>query len=71
MSNNQTRQSTQPIYYYDDGRFIHACESSEVLPGVRMVWTKCYVDVRDDQSFTVEGEAPAITCPECPAATGT
>jgi hypothetical protein len=31
-----------------------------------MVWTK----VPDDQSFTVEGEVPAITCPECLAATG-
>jgi hypothetical protein len=64
MNDKQTAQSTQPIYY-DDGEFIHACESSEVLPGGRMVWTKCYVDVPDDQGFTVESEAPAITCPEC------
>jgi hypothetical protein len=26
------------------------------------------IDVPDDQRFTVEGEAPAITCPECLAA---
>jgi hypothetical protein len=69
MSDKQTAQSTQPIYYHD-GHVIHACESSEVLPGVRMVWTKCYMDVPDDQTFMLEGEAPAITCPECLAATG-
>jgi len=23
------------------------------------------MDVRDNQGFKVEGEAPAITCPEC------
>jgi hypothetical protein len=39
--------------------------------GVRLVWTKCDMDVPDDQSFMVEGgEAPAITCPECLAAIG-
>jgi hypothetical protein len=70
MSDKQTGRITRPIYY-DDGKVIHACESSEVLPGVRMVWTKCYMDVPDDQSFMVEGgEAPAITCPECLAAIG-
>jgi hypothetical protein len=69
MTDKQTRQITQPIYY-DDGKVIHACESSEVLPGVCMVWTKCYIDVPDKQGFTVEGEAPPITCPKCLAATG-
>ena len=69
MSDKQTRQITQPIYY-DDGKVIHACEGSEVLPGVRMVWTKCYLDVPDNRGFTVEGEPPAITCPKCLAATG-
>ena len=69
MSDKQTGRIAQPIYY-DDGKVIHACESSEVLPGVRMVWTKCYLDVPDNRGFTVEGEAPAITCPKCLAATG-
>ena len=46
-------------------KVIDACASSKVLPGVRMVWTKCDMDVPDDQGFTVEGEAPAITYPEC------
>jgi hypothetical protein len=35
-----------------------------------LVWTKCDMDVPDDQSFTVEDKAPAITCPERLAAIG-
>jgi hypothetical protein len=69
MSDNQTRQITDPIYY-DDGHVIHACESATMDRGVRLVWTKCDMDVPDDQGFTVEGEGPAITCPECLAAIG-
>ena len=38
--------------------------------GVRLVWTKCDMDVPQDQSFTVEGGAPAITCPEYVAEIG-
>jgi hypothetical protein len=37
---------------------------------VRLVWTKCDMDVPDDQSFTVEDKAPAITCPGRLAAIG-
>jgi hypothetical protein len=48
MSDNETR----PIYY-DDGNVIHACESAIMDRGVRLVWTKCDMDVPDDQSFTV------------------
>ena len=69
MSDNGRRQITQPIYY-DDGEVIHACESAIMDRGVRLVWTKCDMDVPDDQSFTVEAEAPATTCPECLAAIG-
>jgi hypothetical protein len=65
MSDNETR----PIYY-DDGEFIHACESAITGQGVRLVWTKCDRVVPADQGFTVEGEPPAITCPECWAAIG-
>jgi hypothetical protein len=69
MSDDQPRQITEPIYY-DDGRVIHACESTIMDRGVRLVWTKCDMDVPQDQSFTVEGDAPAITCPECLAGIG-
>ena len=62
MSDNPTRQITDPISY-DDGKVIHACESAIMDRGVRLVWTKCDMDVPDDQGFTVEGQAPTITCP--------
>jgi hypothetical protein len=69
MSDNPRRQITDPISY-DDGKVIHACESAIMESGVRRVWTKCDMDVPDDQGFTVEGEGPAITCRECRAAIG-
>jgi hypothetical protein len=69
MSDNQTRQITLPIYY-DDGEVIHVCESAIMDRYVRLVWTQCVRHVPDDQSFTVDGEMPAITCPECRAAAG-
>jgi hypothetical protein len=69
MSDNQTRQITLPIYY-DDGEVIHACESAIMDRYVRLVWTQCVRHVPDDQSFTVHGDMPVITCPECRAATG-
>jgi hypothetical protein len=62
MSDNQTQQITEP-FYYDDGDVIHACAIMD--DGVRLVWTKCDMDVPDDQGFTVDGGEPAITCPEC------
>jgi hypothetical protein len=68
MSDNQTQQITEPIYY-DDGELIHGCESAIMDRYVRLVWTKCVRHVPDDQKFTVDGEAPAITCPECLKAT--
>jgi hypothetical protein len=61
MSDDQTRQITDPIYY-DDGDVIHACDSTIPQPGVRLVWTRC--DVPENQGFT-QCEGPAITYPEC------
>jgi hypothetical protein len=63
MSDDQTRPATEPMYY-DDGEFIHACESAIVNGGVRLVWTKCDMDVPENQGFA-QGEPLAITCPEC------
>jgi hypothetical protein len=63
MSDDQTRPAAGPMYY-DDGEFIHACESSIVNGGVRLVWTRCDMDVPENQGFT-QAEGPAITCPEC------
>jgi hypothetical protein len=68
MTDNQTRQITEPIYY-DDGEVIHGCKSAIMDCYVRLVWTQCVKHVPDDQSLTVKGDMPAITCPECLAAT--
>ena len=68
MSDNQTQPITEPIYY-DDGEVIHGCESAIMDRYVRLVWTKCVRHVPDSQSLTVKVEMPAITCPECLAAT--
>ena len=69
MSDNETQQMAQPIYY-DDGKVFHACDSAIMDRGVRLVWTKCDIDVPDDRSFMVEGDMPAMTCPECLAGIG-
>lgn len=69
MSDNETQQIAQPIYY-DDGKVIHGCDSAIMDRDVRLVWTKCNMGVPDDQRFTVEGEVSAITCPQCRAAIG-
>jgi hypothetical protein len=44
---------------------IHACERGTVVPGVRLVWTKCDRDVPDNASFTFGGGAIEVTCPKC------
>jgi hypothetical protein len=44
MSDNETQHIAQPIYY-DDGTVIHACKSAIIDGGVRLVWTKCDMDV--------------------------
>ncbi len=46
MSDNQTRQITEPIYY-DDAQVIHARESAIMHPGARLAWTLCDFDVPD------------------------
>jgi hypothetical protein len=67
MNDKETRPIAEPIYY-NDGEFIHACESAIMGRGVRLMWTKCDMDVPDDRGFTGVGEALAITCPESLAA---
>jgi hypothetical protein len=73
MSESRTAETTQaaeitrPIYY-DDGAVIHECDSGVLDRGVRMVWTKCDIDVPPDEGFTVEGGSIEVTCPACLAA---
>lgn len=60
-----TDTTTRPLFY-DDGRVIHACMAGE-LPhdGVRLVWTKCNIDVPEGRE--IAGNF-TVTCSKCVAA---
>jgi hypothetical protein len=64
----QTKEITSPIYF-EDRKVIHACESGIIVPGVRLVWTKCDRDVPANAGFTVKGHAIEVTCQKCRAKT--
>jgi hypothetical protein len=68
MTDNQTRQITEPISY-DDGKVFHTCEYALILPELRMIWTKCFIDVPDGQGFPAD-EIVKVTCMKCIAALG-
>jgi hypothetical protein len=48
--------------YEDRNGIIHLCESSEVHPGIVLVWTVCEKDVPSNKSFTSKEVA---TCESC------
>jgi hypothetical protein len=68
MSDNETRDHAADLLRQWQGH--PRLRERHHGPRLRLVWTKCDMDVPDDQSFTVEGKAPAIICPECLAAIG-
>jgi hypothetical protein len=57
------------LIYYDDGKVVHACGYAIILPELRMVWTKCDIDVPDGQGFT-DDETVKVTCKKCITALG-
>jgi hypothetical protein len=60
-----TREITKPLFY-DDGRVIHACEAGELaLDDIRLVWTKCNLDVPRGREFSGN---MTVTCSKCVAA---
>jgi hypothetical protein len=48
--------------YQDEKGVIHACEGSEVHPGIYLVWTKCEKDVPANKSFKSD---ETVTCEAC------
>lgn len=52
----------EPELMWDDGKVVHACESTPVDPMPRLIWTKCQIDVPANAAF--EGYE-AVTCPRC------
>lgn len=58
-----------PIYW-DSGGVTHSCESAKYDGDVRMVWTKCGIDVLDAKAYWfAEGwravHGATVTCPTC------
>lgn len=50
--------------YWDDDRHIHACESSLIQRGIRLVWTLCEKDVPANQGYRVD-VPHKVTCLVC------
>lgn len=59
--------SMKPIYW-NDKRVVHACETSLVHPGVRLIWTLCQKDVPANAAYRCAGDE--ITCETCKARGG-
>jgi hypothetical protein len=60
------RKQRVPIYW-DHGGATHACQSTKIDGGVRLVWTLCDIDVPHDEAYWFDrGAAGAeITCSQC------
>lgn len=58
--------SRVPIYW-DHRGVTHACEHAKYDGADRMVWTRCDIDVPDDEAYWFDrGAAGAVvTCPAC------
>lgn len=62
---NQTFRTMdrKPIYWRDKQDFVHACEGSDVQPGVRLIWTLCERDVPANAAYKCDGDD--VTCATC------
>lgn len=49
--------------FWDSGKYIHACERSQIHPGRWLAWTKCKRDVPAGELF--RSEDAVVTCPGC------
>lgn len=53
----------RPIFWRDSKDRVHACEGSDVHPGVRLIWTLCQRDVPANTGYLCDGEQ--VTCDVC------
>lgn len=51
------------VYWRDKQDFVHACEGSDVHPGVRLIWTLCERDVPANAAYKCDGDD--VTCATC------
>ncbi len=58
-----------PIHWKDQA-LTHACEGADVHPGVRLLWTRCEIDVPANAAYLPDPpDADPVTCPRCNEAT--
>lgn len=62
---NQTFRTVdgKPIFWRDRKDFVHACEGSDVHPGVQLIWTLCERDVPANAAYKCNGDD--VTCVVC------
>jgi hypothetical protein len=65
MPRTLKREDTLVRIYYDDGRVVHACDSSLMHAGPPVVLTKCDKHVPPNEDFTLEHGTIEITCKAC------
>jgi hypothetical protein len=62
----QTQTPRAPaIYHRDSAGVVHTCKQAMSGPGKVLVWTLCLQDIPLNRTFTADGPAPSVTCPEC------
>lgn len=74
MSDTFTTDNGQRIVWRDKSGTLHACEGSEVHPGVRLLWAYCAAGETSDRPGSLDVPAnaawrqrpeDAIDCPRC------
>jgi hypothetical protein len=52
------------LQWTDDSGVVHACESCIAAPGIRLVWTRCEIDVPPNGSHYCDNPRD-VTCEAC------
>jgi hypothetical protein len=54
----------RPIVWVDPKGRTHSCESADVQPGIRLLWTDCQRDVPQSEARLME-PGDIVNCPRC------
>lgn len=57
----------RPIFWGGRGS-MHAVEGADVHTGVRLLWTRCKIDVPAGEAFVTDSPSIVVTCKKCSAA---
>jgi len=55
--------NNRPIFWADKG-ITHKCEGADVHRGIRLLWTKCNIDVPANQAF-LPADDDRVDCKLC------